>query len=149
MVMIPELKNYSIEKLSALGNASQDAFFREEIKELIVKKILMLHSPMFFLINKFDKSSKILREVYAKTILIRMKDEDYEIDDSVVDEILSLVSLEDLALYGSDVKSLNIREKCNKLIWDSVVIFEDTSEMDKKNARYRRRVLVEKLKMEG
>ena len=141
---VPKLKTYSVEKLTALGNSTQDVFLREKIKDLITEKLLMLHSPMFYLINKFMKSDKILREVYAKVILIRMKDEEFVFEDSIVDEILSLVSLYDLALYGGNICSLEIREKCTKMLWDSAVIFEDTSELNRKSVRYRRRELVDK-----
>ena len=146
MAKVPKLKMYSIEKLVALGNSSQDAFAREEIKEIITEKILVIHSPMFFLLNKFKVSDNILKCAYARAILIRLKDEDMLIEDNTIDEILSLVSLEDLALYGSEVISPQIREKCTKIFWDNVVIFEDTSELDRKGARYRRRGLVNKLR---
>jgi len=146
MADAPKLKMYSIEKLVALGNSSQDAIAREKIKELITEKILMLHSPMFFLLNKFKVSDNILKRAYAKAILIRLKDDDIFIEDNVIDEILSLVSLEDLAIYGSEVISSQIRDKCTKLIWDNVVIFEDNLELDRKEACCRRRELVNKLR---
>ena len=146
MGYFPKLKTYSVEKLTALGNSTQDVLLREKIKDLMTDKLLMLHSPMFYLVDKFMKSDKILREVYARVILIRMKDEEFMFEDSIVDEILSLVSLDDLALYGCDASSLEIRNKCTellkKLFWDSAVIFEDTSELNRKSARYRRRELV-------
>ena len=146
MANAPKLNIYSIEKLVALGNASQDVNTREKIKELITEKILMLHSPMFFLLNKFKISDNILKCAYAKAILIRLKDEDALIEDNIVDEVLSLVSLYDIALYGGDIISPQIRDKCTKVLWDNVVIFEDTSELDRKSARYRRRDLVNKLR---
>ena len=146
MVKVPKLKMYSIEKLVALGNASQDVFIREKIKELITEKILTLHSPMFFLLNKFKMSDNILKDAYAKAILIRLKDEDVLIEDNILDEILSLVSKEDLAIHGSDIISSKIRDKCTKIFWDNYLIFEDTSELDRKGARYRRKELVNKLR---
>ena len=98
------------------------------------------------MLNKFKISHNILKCAYARAILIRLKDDDFLIEDNTLDEILSLVSKEDLAIYGSEVNSPKIRDKCIKIFWDSVVIFEDTSELDKKGARYRRRELVNKLR---
>ena len=143
---VPKLKVYSIEMLVALGNSCYDVNTREKISELITEKILMLHSPMFFMLNKFKVSDGILKCAYARAILIRLKEEDVLIEDNIIDEILSLFSKEDLAIYGSEVISSRIRDKCTKIFWDNVVIFEDTSELDRKCSRYRRRELVNKLR---
>ena len=146
MVLVPSLSNYSIEKLIVLGNFSTDAFAREDIKNIIVDKILELNNPMFYLLSKYMHANKILKEAYAKVILIRLTNEVFNIDDNIIDEILQLISLEDLARYGADVRSLEIRKKCESLFWVNALIFEDASELNKKNAIYRRRVLIEKIK---
>lgn len=145
MELMPKLNNYDIDVLVAIGNASQDEFSREEIKKLLTDKILKLHSPMFFLLNKFKKSNNILKCAYARSILIRLNDENFLIDDNLMDEILSLVSLEDLAIYGSEVISLEIRNKCSKIVWNSLM-FDDSSEFAKKNVMYCKRKIIYKLR---
>ena len=146
MVFVPNLNNYSVEKLIVLGNSSNDAFAREEIKNIIVKKVIELNKPMFFLFKMYMQTSKILKEVYAKVILIRLTEEDFDIEDTVIDEILKLVSLEDLARYGSKACAFEIRKKCEELFWASAIMIEDVSELNRKSAIYRRRLLIEKIK---
>ena len=65
MVVMPKLDDYSINALIALGNRTSDVFTRNQIKLSIVSKILELGKPMFFLLNKFLNSDKILKEAYA------------------------------------------------------------------------------------
>ena len=149
MVTVPNLRDYSVEVLVSLWNNAYDDIEREDIKNVIIKKILFTSSPMFYLVNKFIKSKGVLREVYAKVILMRLQDETYNLDDNLINEILSLVSLDDLVNYGSNVRSLEIRDKCRELFWNNALKYENNEEMERKDAIHRRRVLVNKLKMEG
>ena len=146
MVVMPNLENYSIEKLCALGNSSDNIFTRDDIKYLLEIRVLNLNESLFYLLNKFRCFKGIIKEVYAKVILIKLTEEEYYIENGIIDDILSLISLDDLVKYGSNACSLEIRKKCEELFWLNAVIIEDVSELNKKNAMYRRRALVEKIK---
>ena len=146
MTKMPNLNDYPIEVLVCLANSPDNEFMKDNIKNILVDKIQLLNLPMFILINKFILTNNILKEVYAKVILMRLGNEEYNIENKLLDEILSLISLDDVVTYGSNVKSLEIRKKCEELFWVQALMVEDSSELNRKNTRYRRRVLVEKIK---
>lgn len=117
MVLIPKLKDYDIKVLASLGNQTDDFINRNKIKLFIIEKILLNDYSMFFLINSFKSSKKILKEAYAEVIVIKMKDCEYVLDDNTLNEILSLTSLDTLMLYGADAKSYEFRNKCILEFW--------------------------------
>ena len=132
MALSPKLEDYDINILVALGNQTDDVFAHNHIKYLIVKKILLLNYSMFFLVNKFIGSKKILKEAYAEVIVIVMKDIDYYIDDFIMNEIVKLTSLDMLMHYGMESSSLEFREKCKKEFWDRAKEIEDKVELNRK-----------------
>ena len=87
---------------------------------------------MFFLINSFKTSKKILKEAYSKVIVIRMRDCEYALDDNTLNEILSLTSLDTLMLYGADAKSYEFRCKCVLEFWNRGILIEDKAELNRK-----------------
>ena len=123
-----------------LGNETDDVFTRNKIKLLIVDKLLMtVNCSMFFLINKFRSSQKILKEAYAELIMIFMKDNNYCIDDIIIDEIISLVSLDTLIYYGAESKSIKFRDRCKEEFWSRAILIEDKMELKKKGPKRKRK----------
>ena len=132
MVVIPNLNDYDINVLIALGNKTNDTFKYNQIKLTIVDKLLILNKPMFFLINKFKVSDGILKEVYAEIITMKMKDNSYDIEDIIVDEVLKLASLDALVYYGADSHSLDFRKRCKEEFDNRAREIEDKIELNKK-----------------
>ena len=132
MVVMPKLDDYSIGALISLGNRTNDIFTRNQIKLSIVSKILELGKPMFFLLNKFLSSDKILKEAYADAIMIYMKENEYYIKDSIVDEILRYASLDALMYYGADSNSIEFSMKCKKEFDNRAKLIENKVELMKK-----------------
>ena len=141
----PNLKDYSIEALVLIGNSS-DGIKRDEIKSLIVEKILMLNKPIFYILNKFMLSNNILREAYAKVILIKLGEIEYNLDDVTMDDILALITVDDLTIYGTLVKSFELRKRCEEVFWDRAFMIEKFSETNRKTVMYKRRLLIEKIR---
>lgn len=146
MVFIPNLKKYDINCLVALGNQAVDEFVRERIKLVIIEKINLLNYPTFALIHKLKKSNNILKEVYASLIMMRLSTEDYSIDDSMIDEIVDLVSLDILIYYGAYSPSLKFREKCIQKFWNIVEMLEDKEMLEQKKYIDCRRIRVLKIR---
>ena len=132
MTAYPLLKNYNIKYLILLGNNTEDEILYDQIKLAIVEKLLLLDYPMFLLINKFGVSDKILKEAYAVVIIMKMKDDEYILDDRIIAEVLDLVSLDDLIHYGAESPSLVFRDKCIKKFWEVGKNIEDKIELDRK-----------------
>ena len=132
MVVRPLLKNYNIKVLVELGNRVTDEFSKEQYKLLIAEKIFVLDYSMFYLINKFKSSDRILKEAYAKAIIMKLREDEYYIDDKVLDEILEMVSFDDLMYHGREAASLDIREKSIKKFYDRGMKIEDKAELYKK-----------------
>ena len=132
MVLIPKLEQYDLNALVALGNLSNDEFSRNRIKVEIVNKLLDFHYPMFSLLVRFKKSILILKESYADVILINMKDNDYYIDDGIVDEILKLASFDALICYGADSASYEFNIKCKDEFYRRGYDIEDKIEFQMK-----------------
>lgn len=132
MVLRPLLRNYNINVLVELGNRTIDEFNREQIKLLIAEKIYVLDYSMFYLINKYKNANMILKEVYAKLIIMKLREDEYYIDDIILDEILEMVSFDDLIYYGREAASFEIREKSIKKFYDRGMKIEDKNELYKK-----------------
>ena len=132
MVTIPEYDNYSVEYLIVLGNQTTEEITKQQIILAISKKILNSNKSIFYLINKFKFSNDILREVYAKVVVMKLVDNEYYIDDKMLDEILNLVSLDDLVHYGMEAMSLNIRERSTIKLYQRGMNIEDKNELDNK-----------------
>jgi len=134
IVLIPKLEQYDLNALVTLGNLTNDEFSRNRIKVEIVNKILDFHYPMFSLLVRFKKSILILKESYADVILINMKDNDYYIDDGIVDEILKLASYDALICYGADSASYEFNIKCKDEFYRRGYEIEDKIEFQRKAA---------------
>ena len=132
MVVMPKLDDYSINALISLGNRTSDVFTRNQIKLSIVSKILELGRPMFFLLNKFLSSDMILKEAYADVIMIYMKENEYCIKDSIIDEILRYASLDALMYYGADSNSIEFSMKCKEEFDNRAKLIEDKVELMRK-----------------
>ena len=132
MVFRPLLRSYNINVLVELGNRTIDEFNREQIKLLIAEKIYILDYSMFYLINKYRSSKMILKEAYAKVIIMKLREDEYYIDDNILDEILEIVSFDDLIYYGREAASFEIREKSIKKFYDRGMKIEDKNELYRK-----------------
>lgn len=132
MVFIPKLSKYNINALIALGNASSDEFTRGRIRSAMVDKLLCSNGSILFLVNKFIASTNLLKEAYADTILIRMKGNDFYIDSTIVDEIISYASLDILMYYGADSNSYEFNIKCKEEFYRRGREFEDKIEFQRK-----------------
>ena len=132
MVFRPLLRNYNINVLVELGNRTFDEFNREQIKLLIAEKIYILDYSMFYLISKYRNSKFILKEAYAKVIIMKLREDEYYIDDNILDEILEIVSFDDLIYYGREAASFEIREKSIKKFYDRGMKIEDKNELYRK-----------------
>ena len=132
MVFIPKLNKYNINTLVALGNYSMDEFSRGRIKNAMIDRILMSNTSMLFLVNKFISSKMLLKEAYADVILMIMKDNDYYIDDAIVNEILSYASLDSLMYYGADSLNYEFNIKCKEEFYRRGREIEDKIELQKK-----------------
>jgi len=140
MTTIPKLKNYDLSVLICLGNQTTDMVNRNKIKILIIEKILQFNASMFFLLNCFRETNKILREAYAEVLTMKMKDNEYDIDDEIIEQIVSLVSLDTLIEYGAESISLNFREKCIEEFWNRALEIEDKVELGKKSSKKKNRL---------
>ena len=150
MQKMPSLDEYNINFLIILGNQTDDVFTRDQIKASIIDKILELKKPMFFLINKFIGSERILKEAYADTIMMGMKNNKYHIQENIVDEILKYASLNALMYYGADSSWLEFSEKCKKEFDNRAKLIEDKVELNKKKNMGKvrvRKILIKKGKV--
>ena len=64
-------------------------------------------------------------------------------------QVFDYYKVDELTLYGQKVCSLDVRKKCEELFWHRVLMEDNSFELNRKNAMYRRRILVEKIKTEG
>lgn len=131
-MLIPKLEQYDLNALVTLGNLATDEFSRNRIKVEVINKILDFHYPMFSLLVRFKNSRLILKEAYADVILINMKDNDYYIDDKIIDEILKLASFDALICYGADSSSYEFNVKCKDEFYRRGYEIEDKIELQKK-----------------
>ena len=132
MVFIPKLNKYNINTLVALSNYAMDEFSRIKIKNAMIDRILMANTSMLFLVNKFISSKTLLKEAYADVILMIMKDNDYYIDDAIVNEILSYASLDSLMYYGADSLNYEFNIKCKEEFYRRGREIEDKIELQTK-----------------
>ena len=126
------MEQYDLNALVTLGNLATDEFSRNRIKVEVINKILDFHYPMFSLLVRFKNSRLILKEAYADVILINMKDNDYYIDDKIIDEILKLASFDALICYGADSSSYEFNVKCKDEFYRRGYEIEDKIELQKK-----------------
>lgn len=144
----PKLNEYNINALSVLANNSSDEFTINKIKMIIIEKILNYNYSMFYLMHKFKLSNGILKEAYADVILMNMKDNDYYINDGIVDEILKYASFEALVNYGTNSDSLEFSMKCKEEYDTRYKIIEDKIEFFRKSMEEgnERKILLKKKK---
>ena len=83
---------------------------------------------MFFLVNSFLRATGILKQSYAEVIVILMKDSDYFIDEVIIDEVVSYVSLDSLISYGAESTNSTFSKKCVSEFWKRVPNIEDKKE---------------------
>jgi len=132
MGFAPRLQDYDIKILVALGNQTDDSFCHNHIKFLIINKLLEIDYSIFFLLTKFIKTNKILKEAYAEIIVMKMKNNEHFIDDITCDEIIKLVSLDTLMCYGMESGSEMFKEKCRDEFWKRAMEIEDKNELNRK-----------------
>lgn len=128
----PKLTQYNINVLAVFANSSTDEFTKNKIKMIIIEKILNYNYSLFYLIHKFKLSNGILKESYADVILMYMKDNDYYIDEDILDGILKYASFEGLVNYGFDSPSLEFSFKCKEEFDNRVKSIEDKIEFFRK-----------------
>ena len=129
----PKLEDYDINALILLGNKEMNDVKRNQIKLSIIEKILGFNYPMFILVNKFLRSSGILKESYAEVITMLMKENDYLIDNSIIDPILSYISLDTLIYYGAESRNNIFSERCVSEFWNRASYIEDNGELKNKS----------------
>lgn len=77
-------------------------------------------------------SDKILKKVYAEMITMKMKDNGYDIESGIMDEILKLVSFDALIYYGDDSYSVDFSRRCKEEFDNSAKEAEDKIELNRK-----------------
>ena len=129
----PRMSSYDINALIYLWNRASDDFSRNKIKMSIVEKVLFCEYSMFYLINKFMYSkTELLKEVYADVILMKMKDNDYSLDEEIVNELLMYASLDTLMYYGTETLSYEFNNKCKDEFWKRAYEIENKIELKNK-----------------
>jgi hypothetical protein len=129
VLFAPRLRDYDISILAALGNKELNDVKYNQIKLLIIEKLLKANCSMFFLIKSFKTTNKILKESYATVIVILMKDKDYFIDEEIIEEIVKIVSLDDLISYGAESRNAIFSMKCVSEFWNRAPSIEDKNEL--------------------
>ena len=140
MVLVPKIDSYDIKVLIILGNQTVDDCSYNSIKNAIVQKLLVLDEPMFVLINKFINSDRILREAYAEVIMMRLVDNKYYIDDNVMNELFSVISIDTLMYYGGQSKLDEFSSKCKEEFYIRGMQIEDENEFYRKKHPYMTRL---------
>ena len=129
----PRMSSYDINALIYLWNRATDDFSRNKIKMSIVEKVLFCEYSMFYLINKFMYSkTELLKNVYADVILMKMKDNDYSLDEEIVNELLMYASLDTLMYYGTETLSYEFNNKCKDEFWKRAYEIENKIELKNK-----------------
>jgi len=129
----PRMSSYDINALIYLWNRETDEFLRSKIKMAIIEKVLSFDYSMFYLINKFMYSkTELLKSVYADVILMKMKDNDYYLNDSIVNQLLIYASLDTLMYYGTETLSYEFNNKCKEEFWKRAYEIENKIELRNK-----------------
>lgn len=129
----PRMSSYDINALIYLWNRETDEFLKSKIKMAIIEKVLSFDYSMFYLINKFMYSkTELLKSVYADVILMKMKDNDYYLNDSIVGELLIYASLDTLIYYGTETLSYEFNNKCKEEFWKRAYEIENKIELRNK-----------------
>ena len=144
----PRMSSYDINALIYLWNRASDDFSRNKIKMSIVEKVLFCEYSMFYLINKFMYSkTELLKNVYADVILMNMKDNDYSLNEEIVNELLMYASLDTLMYYGTETLSYEFNNKCKDEFWKRAYEIENKIEL--KNKQNLDKKLILSLKKKG
>ena len=128
----PKLKNYNVKVLIILGNQTQDDVTRDEIRQILIDKFMSLNYSILFLLNKFATSSGIIKEVYAEIILKIICERDLVLSSEIIDEVVSLVSMDTLTIYMMQSDSLEIKDKCRNEFWRRALEKEENVNLVKK-----------------
>ena len=132
MVFKPRLNRYNINTLVAFEHNVTDEYSRNRIRMAMIDKILTYNYSILFLLNKFMSSKTLLKEAYADVILMKMKGNDYYIDNVLVDDILTYASLDALMYYGADSASYEFNIKCKDEFYRRGRAIEDKIEFQRK-----------------
>ena len=144
----PRMSSYDINALIYLWNRATDDFSRNRIKMSIVEKVLFCEYSIFYLINKFMYSkTELLKNVYADVILMNMKDNDYSLNEEIVNELLMYASLDTLMYYGTETLSYEFNNKCKDEFWKRAYEIENKIEL--KNKQNLDKKLILSLKKKG
>ena len=113
----PQLKDYNVKALIVLANQTHDEVLYNDIKNILLEKYMSLNYAIMYLLNNFVTSKGIMREVYAEIIMIIVVTRNLFIFPNVLDEIISLVSMDTLTKYGMECNNLELSEKCKNEFW--------------------------------
>ena len=91
--------------------------------------------------------TELLKNVYADVILMKMKDNDYSLDEKIVNELLMYASLDTLMFYGTETLSYEFNNKCKEEFWKRAYEIENKIEL--KNKQNLDKILILSLKKKG
>ena len=128
----PRLMDYNVKTLIILGNQTQDELSREDIKMALLKKLSGVNYSVLYLLSCFVNSKGILRDVYAELIVMKMYEGEINISEQFAAEVIKLVSMDTLTIYGMESPSCEFREKCKEEFWRRALENEDKLELGKK-----------------
>lgn len=132
MIFIPNLKDYKIEVLIALLNKETDENSKNNLKELIMEKILKNNYPTFYLIHKFKNSTGIIKEIYADIILNKINNHYDKIPPKTIDELLEYASLDALIHSGANSDLENFNQLCKKEFYSRSLEIENKNDLHQK-----------------
>jgi hypothetical protein len=128
----PNLNDYDIKVLILLGNQTRDEEFREDIKHILIEKLIPLNYSILYFLNNFSKSEGIIHEVYAEILMRMVCEKRIYINYRIMDLVIGLVSLDTLMKYGMESDDLNLSEKCKEEFWKRVLENENDNDLIKK-----------------
>ena len=76
--------------------------------------------------------TELLKNVYADVILMNMKDNDYSLNEEIVNELLMYASLDTLMYYGTETLSYEFNNKCMEEFWRRAIEIENKVELKRK-----------------
>ena len=128
----PRLCDYNVKALIALGNQAYDDITRDEIRKILIDKFMSVNYSILFLLNKFSASDGIMKEVYAEIIMKVISERELCLSSSIVDEVVSLVSMDTLTVQMMQSNSLEIKDKCRNEFWKRALEKENDTNLVKK-----------------
>ena len=128
----PSLRDYDIKVLILLGNQTRDEDFREDIKLILIEKLIPLNYSILYFLNNFTKSEGIIHEVYAEILMRMVYEKRIYINYKIMNLVIGLVSLDTLMKYGMESDDLNLSEKCKEEFWKRVLENENDNDLIKK-----------------